>query len=94
MNIDPELSRRLGQRLLRLYRQAAAMQQPAVADHILCALEALSQSNPACAALRDRTYLTSVRNRLPCARVGATSLRPQIDPSCRSARGCAGRAAD
>ena len=52
MNIDPELSRRLGQGLLRLYRQAAAMQPPAVAEHILCALEALSQSNPAWAARR------------------------------------------
>jgi hypothetical protein len=48
---------RLARDLLRLLGRAGAAHHPAVGEHLLCALEALSDSGPTCAELRDRAYL-------------------------------------
>jgi hypothetical protein len=85
MGADHRTSDRIARGLLCLYRQASAARQPAVAEHLMCALEALSRSDPACAALRDQAYLdmAAVSAASPTARTSA--CRSAIPPSCSTA---------
>lgn len=47
----------LGDELLTIYMRALAERQPAVAEHLLRALEELARSQPTCRALLDQAYL-------------------------------------
>ena len=48
---------KFGEELLTLYERALRQDHPTVAEHLLCALEALVQSEPWCRATLDRAYL-------------------------------------
>lgn len=47
----------LGKGLLTVYRRALRQHQPAVAEHVLCALEELVRVEPMCRHALDRAYL-------------------------------------
>lgn len=60
MSSDLEPRRRLEQGLLRLYKLALAERNSEVADHLLCALEQLAKTDPACKPTLDQAYLWGV----------------------------------
>jgi hypothetical protein len=53
--LESDLS--LAQGLLRLYKLALAEGCSEVADHLLCALEQLAETRPACEPVLDQAYL-------------------------------------
>lgn len=57
MTSDIESDLRLAQGLLRLYKLALAEGCSEVAEHLLCALERLAQTRPACEPVLDEAYL-------------------------------------
>ena len=57
MQHGSETHRSLGQEVLRLYTQAVAEQRWAVAEFLMCALEDLAKSDPACEAAVEQAYL-------------------------------------
>lgn len=61
MTNDLESDSRLAQGVLRLYKRALAEGCSEVADHLLCALEQLAKSKPACEAALDQAYLWGAR---------------------------------
>lgn len=54
--LDPRCAL-LGKEILKLYEQTLRQRQPAVAEHLLCALEELVRGEPGCCATLDRAYL-------------------------------------
>jgi hypothetical protein len=57
MTHDLESALRLARGLLRLYKLALAEGRSEVADHLLCALEQLAETRPACGPVLDQAYL-------------------------------------
>ena len=57
MKHDLSSCRPLEQHLLQLYKQAVAERRWEVAEHLLCALEELVKSEPACGATLEQAYL-------------------------------------
>jgi hypothetical protein len=57
MTNNPESELRLARGLLRLYVLASTEDCIEVADHLLCALEQLAETRPACEPMLDQAYL-------------------------------------
>lgn len=61
MASDLESDLGLARKLLRLYKLALAEGCSDVAEHLLCALERLAETKPACEPVLDQAYLWGVR---------------------------------
>ena len=70
MNCDLGSNLVLARGLLRLYKLAMVDGHRGVADQLLCALEQLARSEPACERMLDQAYLWSLGRH-----AGAGSLR-------------------
>jgi hypothetical protein len=57
MTNNPESDLRLAPGLLRLYKLALTEGYIEVAEHLLCALEQLAETRPACEPMLDQAYL-------------------------------------
>ena len=75
MNSDLGSCLRLARGLLRLYSLAVASEHRGVADHLLCALEQLAKSKPACEHILDQAYLWGIGLHAP-----ADPHRPRAEP--------------
>lgn len=78
MRHDLDACRGLAEAILSAYQGAIKQERLEVADKVLCALEALAQSVPACNATLERAYLSSCAPKAE-AEVGC-SARPEVLP--------------
>jgi hypothetical protein len=60
MKSDFESRLVLARELLRLFRLAIAVEHDGVADHLLCALEQLARSDPACERWLEQAYMSVI----------------------------------
>ena len=77
MNCDLGSNFALARRLLRLYKLAMVDGYRGVADQLLCALEQLARSEPACEPMLDHAYLWSFREHDSAASLRAPGPGPQ-----------------